>query len=143
MRIFGLAGWKWLFLCEAAPAVIMGCWVWLYLTDRPETANWLAEDERRWLASVMTEERARVADEKHVSVWTSLIDRRVIALGAIHFAQAGVSVGMAVFIGACAMLFAAGAECAAAFANAGAEANSGVLENGNAGEKRAGDERDE
>ena len=96
--IWGIAGWKWLFLFEAAPAVIIGFWVWFYLTDKPEDANWLEEDEKRWLTSVLTVERARVQKERHVSVWTSLIDRRVLALGGIHFAQAGVSVGMAVFI---------------------------------------------
>jgi len=96
--VWGLAGWKWLFLFEAAPAVILGVCVWYFLADRPETASWLAEDERRWLVSVMAEEQQRVKREKPVSVLSSLIDLRVIALGAIHFAQAGVSVGMAVFI---------------------------------------------
>jgi ACS family tartrate transporter-like MFS transporter len=95
---FGLAGWKWLFLCEAAPAVIFGAWTWTYLTDRPENAKWLTEDERNWLTSVMALEQNRVQREKHVTVWKSLIDIRVIALGGIHFAQAGVSVGMAVFV---------------------------------------------
>ena len=94
----GLAGWKWLFLCEAAPAIILGFCVWFFLTDKPETASWLAEDERGWLVSVMDEERDRVKREKPVSVWKSFIDPRVLALGGIHFAQAGVSVGMAVFI---------------------------------------------
>ena len=46
----------------------------------------------------MAEERTRVRGGKHVSVWKSLIDIRVIALGGVHFAQAGVSVGMAVFV---------------------------------------------
>ena len=95
--IGGLAGWKWLFLCEAVPAVILGFCCWFYLTDRPESANWLATDEREWLSGVMTEERRRVQNEPKVSVLRSLIDVRVLALGAIHFAQAGVSVGMAVF----------------------------------------------
>jgi hypothetical protein len=31
--IWGIAGWKWLFLCEAAPAVIIGFWVWFYDAD--------------------------------------------------------------------------------------------------------------
>jgi ACS family tartrate transporter-like MFS transporter len=95
--VFGLAGWKWLFLAEAVPAVILGVCVLFYLTERPEVANWLAPDEKQWLTSVMAEERRRVEAESRVSVWRSLIDRRVLALGAIHFAQAGVSVSMAVF----------------------------------------------
>ncbi len=95
---WGLAGWKWLFLFEAAPAVILGFCCWFYLTDRPEAASWLAADERAWLGDVMAEERRRIAAEPKVSVLKSMIDIRVLALGGIHFAQAGVSVGMAVFV---------------------------------------------
>ncbi len=96
--IGGLAGWKWLFICEAVPAVVLGLCVWFFLTDRPESAAWLKPDEKAWLTAVMAEEQLRVKREKHVSVWKSLIDIRVLALGGIHFAQAGVSVGMAVFV---------------------------------------------
>ena len=96
--LLGLAGWKWLFICEAIPAVILGFCTWFFLTDRPENATWLKPDERGWLSGVMAEEQTRVRTGKHVSVWKSLIDIRVIALGGVHFAQAGVSVGMAVFV---------------------------------------------
>jgi ACS family tartrate transporter-like MFS transporter len=96
--VFGLAGWRWLFLAEAAPAVVLGIAVWFYLTDRPEGATWLKPDERQWLSAVMAEERRRVESQGHVSILRTLIDPRVIALGAIHFAQAGISVGMAVFV---------------------------------------------
>lgn len=96
--VFGLAGWKWLFLAEAAPALIFGCAVLFYLTDRPAAATWLEPDERQWLNSVMAEEKRRVDAGSRVSVWQSLVDRRVWALGLIHFAQAGVSVSMAVFV---------------------------------------------
>ena len=95
---FGLAGWKWLFLAEAAPAVLLGVAVLFFLTDRPATATWLQPDERQWLSAVMAEEQRRVAAERPVSVWQSLFDRRVLALGLIHFAQAGVSVSIAVFV---------------------------------------------
>jgi MFS family permease len=96
--VLGLAGWKWLFLAEAAPALVLGCLVLFYLTDRPETAGWLRPEEREWLASVMAEERRRVVAMGRISVWQSMIERRVLALGLIHFAQAGVSVSMAVFV---------------------------------------------
>jgi ACS family tartrate transporter-like MFS transporter len=96
--VFGLAGWKWLFLAEAAPAILLGMAVLFYLTDRPAVATWLEPDERQWLTEVMAEERRRVDEGHHVSVWQSLIDRRVLALGLIHFAQAGVSVSIAVFV---------------------------------------------
>jgi ACS family tartrate transporter-like MFS transporter len=50
------------------------------------------------MTAVMAEEQRRVDVERRVSVWQSLIDRRVLALGLIHFAQAGVSVSIAVFV---------------------------------------------
>jgi ACS family tartrate transporter-like MFS transporter len=94
----GLAGWKWLFLAEAVPAVILGIAAWFYLTDRPAQARWLAPEEREWLQSVMTHERRQVERQGTVSVLRTLIDLRVLAIGGIHFTQAGVSVGMAVFV---------------------------------------------
>src|SRR4030088_1442552 len=46
---FGLAGWQWLFIIEAVPAIILAFVVFFYLTDRPADAAWLAIDQRRWL----------------------------------------------------------------------------------------------
>jgi ACS family tartrate transporter-like MFS transporter len=46
----------------------------------------------------MAEERRRLQSELKVTVLRTFFDPRVLALGAIHFAQAGVSVGMAVFV---------------------------------------------
>ncbi len=96
--MFGLAGWKWLFLAEAVPAVLLGIAVLFYLTDNPAVANWLEPDERQWLGAVLAEEKRLVDADHRVSVWQSLIDRRVLTLGFIHFAQAGVSVSIAVFV---------------------------------------------
>jgi hypothetical protein len=61
-------------------------------------ASWLTPDERQWLSAVMAEEQRQVDAGRRVSVWQSLIDRRVLALGLIHFAQAGVSVSISVFV---------------------------------------------
>ncbi len=56
--LMGWHGWQWMFVLEAAPALILGVVVLFYLTDRPEKAKWLAADERAWLASTMNAERA-------------------------------------------------------------------------------------
>ena len=44
--LLGFNGWQWMFLLEAVPAVLLGFVVLFYLTDRPEKAKWLADDER-------------------------------------------------------------------------------------------------
>ena len=92
-----IAGWRWLFLCEAAPAVIFGIATFFYLTDRPAQARWLEAEEREWLAKEMEKERKTVETGRTISVLQSLFNPRVLALAAIHFGQAGVSVGIAVF----------------------------------------------
>ncbi len=55
--IYGLKGWQWLFLVEGLPAVVLGSSVMFYLTDRPETAQWLAPEERNWLVETLAAER--------------------------------------------------------------------------------------
>src|ERR1700761_250572 len=96
--VLGLAGWKWLFLAGALPALILGVCFMFYLPDRPAEASWLTTEERDWLTKTMAEEKRRVQAERQISVCPTFITPRVLALGAIHFAQAGVSVGMAVFV---------------------------------------------
>lgn len=45
----GVAGWQWLFLIEAAPAILLGAVTWFALPDRPSQARWLTPDESGWL----------------------------------------------------------------------------------------------
>ena len=48
--LMGLAGWKWLFILEAVPTVVLGFVAFGYLTDKPEKAHWLTPPEREALA---------------------------------------------------------------------------------------------
>lgn len=87
----GLAGWQWLFIIEAIPAVVLGVVVLFYMTDRPEKAKWLADEERAWLVRTMEAERAGKAAVAHHSVWRGLADIRVLALALVYF---GTSAGL-------------------------------------------------
>ena len=88
----GLAGWQWLFIVEAVPALILGVVVFFYMTDRPEQASWLKDDERAWLVDVMNQEKAanKAASANH-SIIKGLADPRVLALSLIYF---GTSAGL-------------------------------------------------
>jgi ACS family tartrate transporter-like MFS transporter len=85
----GLAGWQWMFVAEAVPAVLLGIAVLFFLTDRPEQASWLADDERRWLVDAMAAEGKR-SGASH-SFWRGLTDLRVLALALVYF---GTSAGL-------------------------------------------------
>lgn len=52
-----LAGWQWMFLMEAVPAVILGVVVLAYLADSPEDVTWLADGERGWLLETLRREQ--------------------------------------------------------------------------------------
>lgn len=90
--LLGLRGWQWMFLLEAAPAVILGVVTFFYLTDRPEKAAWLADDERAWLVARMAEEEAARGPAAHSrNPLRALADPRVLALSLIYF---GTSAGL-------------------------------------------------
>ena len=89
--MFGLSGWQWMFIIEAVPAVILGVVVLFYMTDRPEKAKWLKDDERNWLVTAMNAEAAKKAGTASHSVWRGLADLRVIALSLVYF---GTSAGL-------------------------------------------------
>jgi MFS transporter, ACS family, tartrate transporter len=89
--MLGLSGWQWMFVVEAVPAIILGVVVLFYMTDRPEQAKWLGDDERHWLVITMNAEAASKAGTASHSVWRGLADLRVIALSLVYF---GTSAGL-------------------------------------------------
>src|ERR1700747_2332972 len=89
--LLGLRGWQWMFIMEAIPAFLLGFVVLGYMTDKPEKATWLKDDEREWLVNEMkTEQTAKAATAGH-SIWRGLADMRVLALSLIYF---GTSAGL-------------------------------------------------
>ena len=89
--LLGFSGWQWMFIIEAAPALVLGVVVLFYMTDRPEKATWLSTDERNWLVDTMNTETAKKAGRASHSVWRGLADLRVLALALVYF---GTSAGL-------------------------------------------------
>lgn len=89
--LLGFAGWQWMFVLEAVPAVVCGVMVLFWLTDRPEKARWLKEDEREWLVTTLAAEQSRKQASAQHSAWQGLFDKRVLALSLVYF---GTSAGL-------------------------------------------------
>src|SRR6058998_2672636 len=49
----GLSGWKWLFILEGLPAVLLGVVTLVVMTDRPGDAKWLTPAERDYLENAL------------------------------------------------------------------------------------------
>jgi ACS family 4-hydroxyphenylacetate permease-like MFS transporter len=54
---FGIAGWRWLFLLEGVPSIILGFVALRFLTDRPSEATWLTAQERATLERSLARDR--------------------------------------------------------------------------------------
>lgn len=54
-----MAGWQWLFILEAIPALILGVIAFFYLDDKIEDVKWLNRDEKQWLIDITTKEKER------------------------------------------------------------------------------------
>jgi MFS transporter, ACS family, tartrate transporter len=94
----GLAGWQWLFLIEAIPAVILSGVVFFYLTDRPADAAWLTTEEREWLAARLTMEQRQREALRDYTVTEALINPRVIGLSLVYFGAVATNYGLSFFL---------------------------------------------
>lgn len=83
--VFGLAGWRFMFLVEGLPAIVLAFVCWLYLTDRPAQADWLDADERQWLESTLADERATAEAGQHWPLRKALSHPRILGLAFIYF----------------------------------------------------------
>ncbi|WP_158746760.1 MFS transporter [Acidisphaera sp. L21] len=94
----GMHGWQWLYILEAAPALVLSVVVLFYLTDKPADATWLAADEQAWLINrLATEQKVREA-ARHYSVWQALTDPRVLAVSLVYFGAVACNYGFSFFL---------------------------------------------
>jgi MFS family permease len=84
--IFGLAGWRFMFLCVSIPAILVGVIGWFYLADSPRQAKWLTADEQEWLTDeIEGEAKTKTGHESRGSLMAAMRSGRVWVLGVIYF----------------------------------------------------------
>lgn len=81
----GLAGWQWLFLVEALPAIALGIVVFVLLPDGPVAANWLSLEEQVWVITRLQEESKAKAAGCHDTMSHALRDVRIWMCGFFLF----------------------------------------------------------
>lgn len=80
----GFNGWRWLFVVEGVPAVLLAIVTYFYLTDRPQGARWLTQDEREWLVDALNEENRMKRVSAPSSIGRVLLDARIVMLGGVY-----------------------------------------------------------
>src|SRR5262250_408983 len=93
----GWPGWRWLFVLEGIPAVVLGIVTVYFLPDWPPEAKWLEAEERRWIAQELTKEKEAKLRVRRVSIGGALRMPRVILLTLIYFLSVTGIYGFAVW----------------------------------------------
>jgi ACS family tartrate transporter-like MFS transporter len=93
--LLGLAGWKWLFILEGLPVAVLGLVVLAVLTERPEEAAWLTDDEKRIIHERVSGE---VRHHEVRQLLPALKDPRVLILGAVQFGFLVGSYGVGIWL---------------------------------------------
>lgn len=80
--VWDLEGWQWLFLLEGVPCVLLGLAVFVVLSDKPEDAKWLDDEERATLKRMM--------EEDHLELVQPGGSKSLTAADPAHLSQKGV-----------------------------------------------------
>jgi ACS family tartrate transporter-like MFS transporter len=92
-----LMGWQWLFLIEGLPAILLGGVVLVFLTDRPEIATWLSEEQRSWLVEQLAHEE-RPQPRASSSVFSALTEARVWMLVVVYLGVTTAAYGIGLWL---------------------------------------------
>jgi MFS family permease len=82
--LHGVAGWKWMFVIEAAPAVLIGIATLFWLDNSIAAAKWLDPEEKRVLEAAIAEDTRSQASGVH-GTWGAFRDPRVWFMCLIYF----------------------------------------------------------
>jgi len=82
---FGLHGWRWLFILEGIPAILLGVITLFYLTDWPREADWLNPDEQNWIIYNLDQEKKSKQRVRSYKIWEAFRHRDIILLTTCYF----------------------------------------------------------
>ncbi|MET0235551.1 MAG: MFS transporter [Kibdelosporangium sp.] len=83
--VLGLDGWRFMFLVEGIPAILLAVVTWFFLTDRPSQARWLTPEESTWMQAELDRERAETEQKHHWPLRKALTHKRIIGLAFVYF----------------------------------------------------------
>ncbi len=96
--IWGLKPWQWLFILEGLPTVLLSVAMLMFLPDHPDEADFLSSEEKVWLKSRLAAEGRSIRADHDIAGMKALMDRRVLALSFVYFANITTNLGIAFFL---------------------------------------------
>ncbi len=88
-RWFEIQGWRWLFVLEGLPAIVLGGAAFFFLTDWPRQAAWLAPEQREWMDEKLAGEISAGSQPmaKPMTGWDAIKSPAVLLLAGIAFLE--------------------------------------------------------
>ena len=96
--LFGLRGWQIMYLAEGVPTVLVGLLTLLVLTDRPDQARFLTDQEKQWLTTRLADERRAKEAVRRFSFLQGMFDIKVLLLALNYFGIVVASLGILFFV---------------------------------------------
>jgi MFS transporter, ACS family, tartrate transporter len=96
--LFNFRGWQVMYIAEALPTIVLGVICYFVLTDRPQEAKFLTEEERNWLVTTIASERRATEEVRRYTMWEALYNPKVLLLALNYFGIVTASLGMLFFI---------------------------------------------
>jgi len=94
IKWFDWSGWRWMLFLEGVPAVFLGIACFFFLTDKPEQAKWLTQQEKDWLLAELERDRQSRKNVKRLGVLKTMVNKKVLYLAFIYFVYQCGSLGV-------------------------------------------------
>lgn len=78
----GISGWRWLFLIEAIPPLLLGLWALVFLPDHNRPISWLSVGEYRLIKEELEKEQDK-SENTHYSLLSVIKDKNIWLIGFI------------------------------------------------------------
>lgn len=96
--VLGFKGWQWLFVIEGLPAVLGTFFVLKLLTDRPDQARWLTQDEQAWLTQELAKDTESSSHEPVHALRKAFTNPALLTLALIYFCAISANLGLSFFL---------------------------------------------
>jgi MFS transporter, ACS family, tartrate transporter len=96
--LFGLKGWQIMFIAEGLPTILLGVLCYFVMTNKPEQATFLTQQEKDWLTAKITAERKAKEAVRTYSMLESMWNPKVLLLALNYLGIVTASLGMLFFI---------------------------------------------
>jgi ACS family tartrate transporter-like MFS transporter len=96
--MFGLKGWQIMFIAEGLPTIALGILCYFVMTNKPEQATFLTQQEKDWLTAKIASERKAKEQIRVYSMFESMWNPKVLLLALNYLGIVTASLGMLFFI---------------------------------------------